>query len=120
MNHPGSIVIRDLFRADRSPVPEVAWQPFRPGIEIHRLYGDGTTGPSAALLRYAPGASLPLHTHIGYEHILVLRGSQVDAGGEYSAGTLLINPPGTSHAVNSPQGCIVYISWEKPVAFATG
>ena len=48
---------------------EVPGGPFRAGIEIYRLYGDGMTGPTAALLRFEPGASVSLHEHTGYEHI---------------------------------------------------
>ena len=48
---------------------EISWQPFRPGVEIHRLYGDGLDGPSAALLRFAPGGVVPLHEHLSLIHI---------------------------------------------------
>jgi anti-sigma factor ChrR (cupin superfamily) len=98
---------------------DFAWNPFRPGIQIHRLYGNSDSGPSAALLRYSPGASIPYHRHEGYEHIHVLHGSQVDAGGSYAAGTLIINPPGTGHKVHSPDGCVVLVIWERPVSFDT-
>jgi anti-sigma factor ChrR (cupin superfamily) len=93
---------------------EIPWQPFRPGVEIHRLYGDGTAA-SAALLRYQPGASVPLHVHTGYEHVFVLSGSQTDDRGTHPGGTLVINPPGSRHSVVSPTGCIVLVIWEKPV-----
>jgi anti-sigma factor ChrR (cupin superfamily) len=96
------------------------WEPMRPGIEIHRLYGDGGDGPSAALLRYQPGTKLPRHRHVGMEHILVLSGSQEDERGHYRAGALVVNPPGTSHNVSSAEGCIVLALWEKPVSFETG
>ena len=91
--------------------------PFRDGIDIYRLYGDGTSGPATALLRFHPGARVPLHEHTGYEHILVLAGSQVDENGSAAAGTLIINPPQTRHSVLSETGCIVLAIYEKPVAF---
>ena len=72
---------------------EIAWQPFRKGIEIHHLYGELGVGRAAALLRYAPGASLPSHRHAGFEQILVLQGSQVDERGRYGKGTMVVNPP---------------------------
>ena len=93
------------------------WCPFRPGIEIQRLYGDPATGAAGALLRYRPGASLPRHEHVGYEWIWVLAGSQRDEHGEYSAGTLVVNTPRSKHAPRSPNGCIVLITWEAPVRF---
>jgi anti-sigma factor ChrR (cupin superfamily) len=108
---------RDLFRpADwQATIP---WQPFQEGVEIHRLYGDGVTGPSAAFLRFGPGGKIPAHSHTGFEHIIVLSGSQSDQYGEISAGSLRIHPPGTSHSVSSPSGCIVLAIYEKPVSFS--
>lgn len=94
----------------------VGWEPFRAGVEIVRLY-TSDDGRSAALLRYAPGASVPLHEHPGYEHILILSGSQVDERGTHPTGTLLVNPPGSAHAVSSPDGCVVLAIWERPVKF---
>ena len=62
-----------------------------------------------------PGARVPLHRHPGYEHVFVLEGSQSDANGRYPAGSLLISPPGSSHAIVSEEGCIVLVVWERPV-----
>ncbi len=93
----------------------LAWQPFRAGIEVSWLYRNGDHGPAAAFLRYAPGAGVPHHLHAGYEHVMVLQGSQSDHNGRHSAGALVINPPGTSHEVVSDEGCIVLIIWERPI-----
>jgi anti-sigma factor ChrR (cupin superfamily) len=97
--------------------PGNAWQELRPGVEIHRFYGTGEAGPSAALLRYEPGANVPAHRHTGYEHILVLEGSQSDDNDTYTAGQCLISPPGSSHSVSSATGCLVFAVWESPVEF---
>jgi len=94
------------------------WKPFRPGVEIARIYNTPEGGCSAAFLKYQPGASVPLHMHGGWEHIFILKGSQVDRSGEQLAGSVVINPPGSSHTVASPNGCIVLIVWEKPVILA--
>jgi anti-sigma factor ChrR (cupin superfamily) len=111
--------MQESFRIDLQAIlkAEINWQPFRTGIEIHRLYGEIGVGRAAALLRYAPGASLPSHRHAGFEQILVLEGSQVDDRGPYSKGTVVVNPPGSQHAVSSPEGCIVFVTWELPVEF---
>jgi anti-sigma factor ChrR (cupin superfamily) len=101
-----------LAEPDRLP-----WQPLRPGVEIHRLYGAEHEGPSAALLRYRPGAEVPWHVHTGAEHILVLSGSQEDHRGRYGAGSFVVNQPGTRHRVVSPDGCLVLVVWERPVRF---
>lgn len=95
---------------------QLPWQPFREGIEIYPLYGDRRQGASAALLRYQPGAMVPPHIHQGFEHIMVLSGSQRDPNGTYWEGTFVINPPQTDHSVVSDTGCIVLIIWEKPIA----
>ncbi|MGF1459642.1 MAG: cupin domain-containing protein [Leptolyngbyaceae cyanobacterium] len=93
----------------------LSWQAFRPGVKIHRLYGDGTQGPAAALLWYEPGAEVPRHEHPGYEHIIVLSGSQRDQHQTYPAGSLVINSPATDHKVISDEGCLVLVIWQQPV-----
>jgi anti-sigma factor ChrR (cupin superfamily) len=87
------------------------------GVEIFRLYGDGITGPTAALLRYSEAGEVPTHEHSGYEHIFVLYGSQADENGVFNAGTVVINAPGTRHKVRSGAGCIVLAIYEKAVRF---
>ena len=91
----------------------------RPGVEIHRLYGGGPgeDGPAAAILRYAPGATVPRHEHVGHEHIFVLEGAQLDEHGVYGPGTLVVNAPGSSHSVSSPRGCLVLVVWGRPPIF---
>jgi anti-sigma factor ChrR (cupin superfamily) len=95
----------------------LAWQPFARGIEVAWLYQNGAHGPAAAYLRYDPGARVPLHWHAGYEHVLVLEGSQSDHNGCHAAGSLVVNPPGSSHEIVSENGCVVLIIWERPVVF---
>lgn len=88
------------------------FSPFREGVEICELTPHY---PKLALLRYAPGASVPRHLHTGLETILVLEGSQSDEAGRYPAGTLVVNPEGSVHSVQSEEGCVVLIQWERPV-----
>ncbi len=97
--------------------PVLDWQPLSQGVEAHWVHRHGPNGPAAALLRYQPGATVAEHEHTGDEHILVLAGAQQDARGEYRAGTLVLNPTGTRHAVASPEGCVVLAIWERPVRF---
>ncbi len=85
---------------------------FRDGVDICRLV---TGEPEVALLRYAPGASVPRHLHAGLETILVLHGSQSDEFGHYGPGSFVANPQGSIHSVSSEEGCIVLIQWTKPV-----
>jgi anti-sigma factor ChrR (cupin superfamily) len=108
--------LNDLFRISDWQ-HDLAWRPLFDGVEIYRLYDSGSTGPRAALLRYQPGARVPAHEHMGYEHIFVLSGEQADAVGSSAAGSLTINPPGTRHSISSETGCIVLAIYEKPVKF---
>ena len=120
MNGLARLVFPNLpERLSRADLP---WKPLRPGVDIFRLYGgaEGDDGPSAALLLYAPGATVPEHTHPGHEHIYVLSGSQSDDSGTYGAGSLVVNRPGTRHAVRSEHGCVVLIIWERSVVFGGG
>ena len=112
------IALSELFaaRVDRD-WDALPWEPFRPGIEIVRVYGDGSGGPAAALLRYAPGTVLGPHAHVDYEHIVVLAGAQSDEHATYPLGSVLIHGPGTSHRVRSDTGCVVLAIWNAPVRF---
>jgi anti-sigma factor ChrR (cupin superfamily) len=113
MNAPPAKRVFDL--AALAAGEGVVWTPWREGVEICRLYGDGESGASAALLRYAPHAEVPQHEHQGYEHVFILAGAQEDAAGVYRAGTMVVNPPGSRHQVRAPEGCTVLIVWERPV-----
>jgi anti-sigma factor ChrR (cupin superfamily) len=93
------------------------YEPLRPGVDVLYLYEDEASGASSALLRYAPGAEVPAHTHPGFEHVYVLAGEQFDDRGRYPAGSFVVNPPGSGHRVWSPDGCLVLIVWQSPVAF---
>jgi len=104
----------DELRA-RAEAPDFPWQPFRERVEIHRLWGDDADGGEvAALLRYAPGGMVPAHRHEAVEEIYVLRGAQHDQRGVYRAGSHVVNPAGSSHAVESPEGCLVLVIWQTP------
>lgn len=111
------LVLSDLLQRANQLKDGPGWETFHPGIDIQWLYQTTADGPQAALLRYQPGATAPLHEHTGYEHVLTLDGAEYDHLGNYPAGTLAINPPGSRHEVHSRDGCVVLIIWEKPVRF---
>ena len=114
--HFSRIELKGLLQIADNP-DLVKWEAFKDGVDIHRLYGEGVSGPSAALLRYRVGGKVPLHEHTGYEHIFVLAGSQRDNNGTATAGTFMVNPPGSRHSVISDAGCIVLAIYEQPVRF---
>jgi anti-sigma factor ChrR (cupin superfamily) len=96
---------------------ELPFEPFREGIEIHWLLQGGPDEPSAALLRYRPGAGAPLHRHPALETVIVLEGSQSDENGHYPAGSVVFNPAGSEHSILSGEGCVVLIQWGLPIIF---
>jgi anti-sigma factor ChrR (cupin superfamily) len=113
MNDP--LVFSSLLA--RAQAQDLAWRPFRPGVDIVTLYGVVGETRAAALLRYEAGAVIPRHDHSGLEHILVLQGSQEDDRGVYPMGTLVVRGTGMSHTVKSPEGCVVLAMWDAPVTF---
>jgi anti-sigma factor ChrR (cupin superfamily) len=110
-----------LILTDLSSIPQrlggFVWEPLGPGVELSPLYRDAAGNTKLALLRYAPGATVPVHLHTGMEYIQILAGSQQDERGVYHTGTLLMSLPGTRHSVASPEGCVVLAVWEAPVHF---
>jgi anti-sigma factor ChrR (cupin superfamily) len=112
----GPLIIPDLFAVLRD-ADKLPWQPFREGIAIHWLYETGDHGPAAALIRFEPGAEVTLHEHPGFEHIIVLSGSQTDQNAHLKCGALMIHPPGTKHSIVSEEGCIVLAIYERRVNF---
>lgn len=92
----------------------LTFSPFREGITVCYLL-QGT--PAIAVLRYEPGATVPLHEHTGPEMIVVLDGEQSDEHGTYGKSDVVINPAGSRHSVRSDAGCVVLLHWAQPVRF---
>jgi anti-sigma factor ChrR (cupin superfamily) len=97
---------------------EVEWLPFGDGVSVFWIYKDGAEGSAAALLKFEPGGRVNLHEHVGFEHIIVLSGSQTDENRHLPAGSLMVHPPGSSHSIASEEGCIVLAIYEKRVSFS--
>ena len=67
------------------------------------------SGHVTSIVEYAPGSSFKTHLHPQGEEIFVLEGVFSDEHGDYSAGSYLRNPPGSSHAPFSKEGCIIFV-----------
>ena len=85
-------------------VNDVAWQELKPGITFKVLWQDAATKRRAQLSRFAPGAELPRHRHVGDELIFVIEGALSDESGTVSAGNLGYRPNGCVHTVTSRSG----------------
>jgi anti-sigma factor ChrR (cupin superfamily) len=120
-NEAQRIVLRSLW-SDPALAESESFRELWPGVAFLPLYGltqdcspVDREQPSAAFIRYQPGAHVPEHSHPGYEHIIVLRGSQSDHLGHYPVGTCVMSPPGSRHAVFSAEGCLVLAIWHRSV-----
>lgn len=91
------------------------FEPFREDVTIHWIQPFEDDQPGVALLKYAAGASVPRHRHMGLETILVLEGTQSDESGDYGSGSLMVNRKDSEHSVWSDTGCVVLIQWDRPV-----
>ncbi|NVK41706.1 MAG: cupin domain-containing protein [Oceanospirillaceae bacterium] len=102
----------DLSRRVHLCSDEMDWVP-SPGGEVLRkrlhLVGTPEGGEVTSLVRYPPGAVFPPHPHPGGEEILVLEGLFSDAGGDWPAGSYLLNPEGFEHAPSSEPGCLLFV-----------
>lgn len=99
---------------DMPVVVNTAEQPWRPspagGVERKPLArAEAESGHATSIVRYLPGASFSTHSHPLGEEILVLEGVFSDETGDYPAGTYLRNPPGSSHAPFSREGCVLFV-----------
>jgi anti-sigma factor ChrR (cupin superfamily) len=84
-----------------SPLPGVLRKMLdRVGEEVAR---------ATSLVRYVPGSIFSQHEHGLGEEILVLDGLFSDEHGHYPVGTYLRNPPGSSHAPFSRDGCDLFV-----------
>ncbi len=90
---------------------ELPWSPSPlPGVERRLLdRSGGEVARATSIVRYAPGSSFAAHSHAGGEEILVLEGTFSDETGDHPAGTYLRNPPGSSHAPFSAEGCTILV-----------
>ena len=94
---------------------DAVWTPSPlPGVERRMLDRVGEeVARATSLVRYAPGSRFDRHVHGGGEEILVLEGVFCDEAGEYPAGTYLRNPPGSSHAPSSREGCLLFVKLQQ-------
>lgn len=71
------------------------------------------SGHATSIVRYAPGSSFSEHFHPNGEEIFVLEGVFSDETGDYPAGSYIRNPPGSSHAPFSKEGCVIFVKLEQ-------
>ena len=99
-------------------VARLPWQKTRwAGIECKILLDDQKSGLKTLLMRWAPGAQLPLHEHVRIEQTYVLEGSLVDSEGEATAGNFVWRPEGSTHVATASNGALLLAFFLAPNRF---
>ena len=62
-----------------------------------------------SIVHYKPNSIFNKHMHPNGEEIFVFDGVFEDELGRYPAGSYFRNPPGSSHAPRSPEGCLLLV-----------
>jgi putative transcriptional regulator len=95
----------------------VRWRWIGPGLWHRPLACAG--GGALQLIKAAPGASVPDHTHGGSELTLVLRGALIDGTGTYIPGDVADLDESVQHTpvADSAAGCVCVIANEQPTQF---
>ncbi len=75
-----------------------------PAIRTKPLWSDPATKRRAQLIRFDPGAALPMHRHVGDELLYVIEGSIADEHGTTATGNVGYRPNGCVHSVSSRNG----------------
>ena len=97
---------------------EIDWKPTQfEGISIKVLYEDAARGEMTCLLKWAPGARLPIHKHPEVEQTWVLQGSFSDHEGTARAGEFVWRTPGSVHETRTDEGAIILAIYRKPNVF---
>jgi anti-sigma factor ChrR (cupin superfamily) len=102
---------------------EMEWKKTRfPGCEVKTLMFDPKSGLMTSLFRFAPGAVLPDHEHVGIEQTYVLEGHLVDKDGpakgiEAREGEFIWREPGSRHSAWAPEGGLMLAIFQVPNKF---
>jgi anti-sigma factor ChrR (cupin superfamily) len=75
---------------------------------------------ATTIVRYAKNSKFPRHTHTGGEEFIVIDGVFQDDHGDFPVGSYVRNPPTTSHAPGSDDGCVIFVKlWQYDMADRT-
>lgn len=70
------------------------------------------------LLRFAPKAKIPIHTHTGSEITVVLEGQFSDKGGTYKSGEFIVSDSSVEHQpLAGSEGCVCLAITDAPLKF---
>jgi hypothetical protein len=109
----GRLALRIAAETGKQPVlppdrqwSEPDWEQVAPGIECKLLASDAERHLVSMLVRLAPGASYPTHTHVGVEELYLLDGELWIDGRKLDPGDYNYGAPGTGdESIWSETGC---------------
>lgn len=96
----------------------MAWEPAEwPGItrKVLEFVNHPRMGRETALLKFAPGASLPAIVLTERMDLFVVAGACSDEHGSYGTHTFVRNQPGLKLTLKSESGCELYVKWRVPI-----
>jgi anti-sigma factor ChrR (cupin superfamily) len=102
---------------------DMEWRKTRfPGCEVKGLLLDKETGLVTALMKFAPGATLPDHEHVKIEQTYVLEGKLVDKEGPakdltVGPGEFVWREAGSRHVAWTPEGGLMLAMFQVPNKF---
>jgi anti-sigma factor ChrR (cupin superfamily) len=98
-------------------VGDLPWVDARPGVRQKRIWEDPAEPRRMILARFAPGAVLPRHRHVGDELIFVIEGANADESGPVGTGNVNYRPNGCVHTVTTKNGATVLaVVWGRTEA----
>ncbi|HEV8157627.1 MAG TPA: cupin domain-containing protein [Pyrinomonadaceae bacterium] len=99
--------LEGVFAANWKDIPA---KEIFPGIR-KRILWQGANGAEAQIVEIDEGATfttLDIHG-AGPEEVYVVSGVFSDGANDYSAGTFIHNPAGSSHIPQSKEGCVIFV-----------
>src|SRR3954447_2730842 len=100
---------------------DLLWEPTQfDGISIKVLYEDKPKGEMTCLLKWEPGAILPMRKHPEIEQTYVIEGSFYDHDGICRAGEFVWRRVGSFHETRSDEGAVILAIYRKPNVFQNG
>jgi len=109
-------VLAQFLPGDLENLP---WRRFTARVDQYRLEGFGVDPGWIRLFRFLPGAVVPTHRHGDAEMSLVLRGSYIDALGQFRVGDIEDLDASDRHrpVVDSAEPCVALIATSGPIEF---
>src|SRR6478752_7846847 len=111
-----SATITDLNDVSTKP-DSYDWFDFKPNIKKLILAGAAETQHIAVLWYTVTDGGVALHYHAKTESVYVIHGTQTDAKGVYTDGTVYFNPPGSGHQITDSSGFFL-LAYAAPPDFA--